>query len=135
MSRLPMSELILTDPTHEQLLQTPIGEWYRVFNAEDFFAYLHIRGKHCLIALEARPHYCDRGSWLAKLQVLNPIELTIDYVDGWNPGRYYFDKERAVLECEAWLRARKQVEEGDRPFPPLQTVEFDIATVETEYPR
>ncbi len=115
MSRLPVSDIILSNPTYEELKKTPIGEWFKVFVPEQFFAYLHIRGKDCILCLEPCSDYCNRGSWLAKVDVLDEVELTVDWADGWSPGRYYFDKERAMLECEAWLRARKQIDGGDRP--------------------
>lgn len=106
---LPLSDQVLRDPSFEDLKKTPIGVWFRVMNANGVFAYMHIRGKHCLIALEPRPPYCNRGSWIAKLEVLNEVELTIDWADGWN--RYYFSRDVAMMELEAWLRVRKQLEE------------------------
>lgn len=73
--------------------------------------YQSIRGKDCEITLEARPVYCDRGNFLAKLFAApgaEPINLDIDAMDGWP--RYYFDEIRAKLEIEAWLKKRKQWE-------------------------
>lgn len=88
--------------TWQELLQAPIGEWI------DAGSYLNIRGKDCMIGLEPRPPYCDRGHWIAKLEVLDDCQLHIDWADGWP--RYYFDLERAKAEIEAWLQARKQLE-------------------------
>jgi hypothetical protein len=67
-----------------------------------------VRGKHCWIWINERPQYCDRGNWLAHLEV-NPDyawKVSIDHSDGWP--RYYFDLERAKLEVEAWLTKRQQ---------------------------
>lgn len=68
--------------------------------------YLSISGKDCLISIEMRQKYCDRGNYLAKV-FTDGIKLFVDYQDGWP--RYYFDLERAILEVEAWLRKRGQM--------------------------
>lgn len=107
---LPMSDRVLINPDFEQLISTPVGEWYRVFAATEVTAYFHIRGRHCVVALEPCPSCSNRGNWMAKLLVLDDIELNIDSHDGWNYGRYYFDKVRGLLEIEDWLRARKQLQ-------------------------
>lgn len=70
----------------------------------------YIDGKACQITLEPRPHYCDRGSWIAKIHARGSIEdqlkLNLDEQDMWP--RYYFDETRAKLEIEAWLTKRGQ---------------------------
>lgn len=70
--------------------------------------YWCIRGKDCEITLEPRQPYCDRGNWLAKIQCALGSKLArdMDGQEGWP--RYYFDLERAKLECEAWLKKRGQ---------------------------
>lgn len=70
-----------------------------------------MRGKNCIVHLEPRPPYYDRGRWHAKLEVHNPdpVELNLDGADGWNDPRYYFDELRAKLEIEAWMEARDQL--------------------------
>lgn len=68
-----------------------------------------IRGAHCWIWMQRRPPHCDRGSWLAHIELLPapvPHPVPIDYADLWP--RYYFDLDRAKLECEAWLKKRQQ---------------------------
>jgi hypothetical protein len=65
-----------------------------------------IAGKECLITLEPRPHYCDRGNYIAKLFPTGLLAREIDGADGWP--RYYFDETRAKLEIEAWLMKRGQ---------------------------
>ena len=65
-----------------------------------------IQGRECLITLEPRPHYCDRGNYVAKLFAFGDLSLEIDESDGWP--RYYFDRERAKAEVEAWLIRRGQ---------------------------
>ena len=65
-------------------------------------------GAECLITIEARPHYCDRGRWIAKLHDLRGrLAMDIDHSDGWP--RYFFDLDRAKAECEAWLTRRGQM--------------------------
>lgn len=66
-----------------------------------------IAGKECLISLEPRPTYCDRGNWIAKLLPTGELARDIDNADGWP--RYYFDETRAKLEIEAWLKKRRQL--------------------------
>lgn len=34
------------------------------------------------------------------------IELGLDHADAWP--RYYFDRDRGKLECEAWMKRRGQ---------------------------
>lgn len=68
-----------------------------------------IEGKNCMISLSQRPAYCDRGNWLAILEIKfgrSPIKLNIDHADGWSPGRYYMDLDRAKLEIEGWMKKR-----------------------------
>lgn len=100
--------IVVFKPTYQDLRQTPMGEWVTVIS-EQGFTYQNIRGAHCQICLEPRPTYCNRGQFLAKLDVFDEHELHIDWADGWSPGRYYFDESRAKAEIEAWLRARNQL--------------------------
>lgn len=82
-----------------------------------------VDGQNCYITLEKRPGYCDRGNFIAKIFLKNPIQtpeqivqggratsrdfkLEIDGSDGWP--RYYFDEGRAKAEIEAWLVKRKE---------------------------
>ncbi len=64
------------------------------------------RGPECLITIEPRPSYCDRGRYIAKLFPTAALALDIDGQDLWP--RYYFDLERAKAECDAWLEKRAQ---------------------------
>lgn len=66
-----------------------------------------IAGVDCTVTIESRPVYCDRGNWIAKLHVKGDLAREIDHQDMWP--RYYFDLDRAKLECEAWLKKRGQV--------------------------
>ncbi len=74
-----------------------------------FHHYQEVIGRECTITLQERPHYCDRGAWLAKAHPKNGtrLSLDLDVSDGWP--RYYFDEIRAKLECEAWLKKREQI--------------------------
>lgn len=67
-----------------------------------------LRGRECLILVEPRPSYCDRGNWLAYLDLDagSSLRLEIDDADLWP--RFYFDETRAKLEIEAWLKKRGQ---------------------------
>ncbi len=66
-----------------------------------------VEGHDCLICIEARPSYCDRGSYIAKIFPTGKLAREMDDADGWP--RYYFDLQRGKLECEAWLRKRGQI--------------------------
>ena len=68
--------------------------------------YWQIEGRACSITIENRPAHCDRGSVIAKLFPRYPFSQAVDEADGWP--RYYFDLNRAKLECEAWLDKRMQ---------------------------
>ena len=69
--------------------------------------YIEIRAEDCLITLEQRPHYCDRGTWLAHILVTgDSLKINLDDCDGWP--RYYFFGDTAKKECEEWLRRRHQ---------------------------
>jgi hypothetical protein len=77
-----------------------------IWNANTDDNYLYVVGKECVITLEPRPHYCDRGNYLAKILATGELGRDLDESDGWP--RYYFDLERAKLEIEAWMKKRKQ---------------------------
>jgi len=68
-----------------------------------------VQGKECEISIEQRPHYCDRGNFIAKLHPTpgSKLALEIDAHDGWP--RYFFDWDRMFLEIEAWLKKRGQM--------------------------
>lgn len=67
---------------------------------------LEIRGRECVVWMQARPHYCDRGNWLANIVAHGELGRDLDDADGWP--RYFFDLDRAKLEIEAWLKKRGQ---------------------------
>jgi len=84
----------------------------------EFTGCIEIEGLDCLIVLQPRPRYCDRGNWVATIDVKpggNGIRLNLDYADMWP--RYYFDLDRAKAEIEAWLVKRKQVLESPANSP------------------
>lgn len=66
-----------------------------------------VHGRECSITIEPRPVYCDRGNLIAKVFPTGSLAMSMDHADGWP--RYYFDLDRAKLECEAWLVKRGQV--------------------------
>lgn len=66
-----------------------------------------VQGKNVWIWIAARPHYCDRGNYLAHIGVRvdgDALKVGLDSQDLWP--RYYFDLDRAKAECEAWLVKR-----------------------------
>jgi hypothetical protein len=67
---------------------------------------VQIEGRECQITIEARPSYCDRGNYIAKLHPTGDLARQIDKHAGWP--RYYFELDRAKLECEEWLINRRQ---------------------------
>lgn len=69
--------------------------------------YWEVRGKECLIWMDRRPLYCDRGNWLARIDAQGRLAREMDSADLWP--RYYFDLDRAKAEIEAWLIKRGQV--------------------------
>jgi hypothetical protein len=75
----------------------------------EYTPYWDIRYKNVHITIEPRPHYCDRGRWIAKISA---PDLWLDEADGWP--RYYFDLERAKLELEAFMKMRAGRKELDR---------------------
>ena len=75
-------------------------QWQRMDGFWEIF------GMECSITIEPRPHYCDRGNYIAKLHALGKLSNDIDGSDGWP--RYYFDLDRAKQEVEAWMKKRKQ---------------------------
>ena len=64
--------------------------------------YWQLRWGPCLITLEARPQYCDRGNW--KVLVDSNLPFDIDHQDGFP--RYYMDFDRAQDEIQDWLIKR-----------------------------
>jgi hypothetical protein len=84
--------------------QPDAGKW--LVDEEDCFV---IQGRNCIIRIAKRPHWCDRGNWLAYCDPkpnTHPRDFELDSADYWP--RYYMDITRAKLECEAWLKKRKQ---------------------------
>lgn len=68
--------------------------------------YLSFKGRECVITIEPRPSYCDRGNFIAKIDARGDLARDLDGQDGWP--RYYFDLDRAKAECEAWVQKRGQ---------------------------
>lgn len=64
--------------------------------------YYTIEAGGALLYLEQRPAYCDRGSWIVKID--NPGPMWIDDADMFP--RYYFKLENALDEIEAFLLKR-----------------------------
>ena len=80
-----------------------MSKWiYR--GADGGMSYCELLADSCSITIEMRPHYCDRGNFIAKIHVTDPSLVHIDGCDGWP--RYYFCLAAAKSECEAWVRKR-----------------------------
>lgn len=73
------------------------------------YGHQFVQLEQCMIILEARQPYCDRGNWLASVfpAVGSELSLSFDHQDGFP--RYYFDELRAKQEMEAWVAKRKLV--------------------------
>lgn len=85
--------------------------WTQVDRYDDgtpaFETWLRVDFTGGFIILAKRPHYCDRGNFLAYLDVRHDPKIPGTYTDGadgWP--RYYFDLDRAKLEIEAWITKR-----------------------------
>jgi len=75
---------------------------------DDYDCY-SLEGRDCVVCIVPRPAYCDRGNFVALLDVKaggNALRLGLDGQDGWP--RYYMDLERAKAEIQDWLKKRKQ---------------------------
>jgi hypothetical protein len=66
---------------------------------------LYIAGEECVIWMQPRPGWCDRGRWLATIDAWGRLGATLDGADGWP--RYYMKTARAKDECLEWLRTRE----------------------------
>lgn len=67
--------------------------------------YWSIERPYCEVTIEPRPHYCDRGRYVAKVFPRGEYKAEFDNQDGWP--RYYFDWDRMLAEIEAWLAMRE----------------------------
>ena len=70
-------------------------------------SYQSLETSHGEVILEPRPHYCDRGRFLAKVFPKHGPECrpcNVDHHDLWP--RFYFDEARAKAEIWAWLTCR-----------------------------
>jgi hypothetical protein len=68
-----------------------------------------IFGLDCHIHIQRRPAYCDRGNFLANVELKeggDHLRLWLDSADGWP--RYYMNLDRAKAEIEDWMKKRKQ---------------------------
>jgi hypothetical protein len=81
--------------------QVTIGVWTRKGSHQS------IHGNNCEITLSDRPHYCDRGNFVAQVFPTGKLAMDMDHHDAWP--RYYFDETRAKLEIEAWLKKRGEL--------------------------
>jgi hypothetical protein len=83
-------------------------EWIKVDGGNIFSGYETLILPQVEITLESRPHYCDRGNFIAKVSIKTGYKFDkgcwVDDQDGWP--RYYFDEARAKAEIEAWLKKR-----------------------------
>lgn len=95
---------------HSHWTITGLGSW-------------RIEGAACSIEITARPHYCDRGNFIATIDARGPLAMGFDDHEGWP--RYFFDLERARAECEAWLIKRGQWVGGCGPLPQASSSEQD----------
>ncbi len=93
--------------------------------------YIVLRGLECVITIEPRPSYCDRGNFIAKIDARGELALDFDHQDGWP--RYYFDLERAKAECEAWVRKRRQEAPPSITCPVCNFVSYNPHDIANQY--
>lgn len=74
------------------------------------------------ITLEERPTYCNRGRWYAKLFGYWSPEEHVDECHGWP--RYYFNKQYAFEELEAWIKKNWQNEDNQPLIWELKELEI-----------
>lgn len=62
----------------------------------------------CVLYIEPRPPYCDRGRFVVKVDVKagHGTQLWMDGADGFP--RYYFGVNEMLCEIEAWREAKGQ---------------------------
>lgn len=83
-----------------------------------------LQGRDCHVWMQRRPHYCDRGQWLAHVEVTGDhLAVGLDSADGWP--RYYFVLSCALSECEAWMTRRGQW----APHDPANGLDDDMAAM------
>lgn len=72
--------------------------------------YLEVNGRDCIVEIQCRPRYCDRGRWSVMPRLApgkSVVDLNLDAHDGFP--RYYFGDVELVSELKAWMRARGQL--------------------------
>jgi len=62
---------------------------------------LYTKPKPCLIWIQERPHYCDRGRYVVM------TDAPLDHQEGWP--RYYFDLNVAKTEIDRWVAGRSEI--------------------------
>lgn len=60
--------------------------------------WLYIEVPKCSISVNPRPHYCNRGNFMAVID--GPISMEV--LQGWP--RYYMDLGVAIRELESWMK-------------------------------
>lgn len=74
--------------------------------------YMDLQAPDCVISLEPRPVYCDRGRWIAHIFITgDPLKINLDAADLFP--RAFFSFLCAKLEMEEWLRRRGQTPFGE----------------------
>jgi hypothetical protein len=74
---------------------------------------LEYEGKNIQIWISFRPHYCDRGSLTAHIEIkdgTHPAEFSMDEADAWP--RMFFHPDTAWKEINTWLMVRNQKEKA-----------------------
>lgn len=66
-----------------------------------------IEGRHCIVNIEPRPNYCDRGRFIVKVFTDAGTPALVDSADCFP--RYYFGEDAMMSEIKAWMNARSQL--------------------------
>jgi hypothetical protein len=80
--------------------------------------WLRIEVPQAMIAVESRPHYCDRGNFIVKVFPRGDLALSLDSQDAFP--RYYFGVLAVVTELCAWMQARQILPDTYVEMPPMR---------------
>lgn len=100
----PEKQFVRCDGCHEVDFEANEGDKHR---REGVGSYQTLVTDHGEVSLEARPDYCDRGSFIARVHPKHHLgcgACCVDEADAFP--RYYFDERRAI---EAWAYKRQWV--------------------------
>jgi len=80
-----------------------------MINPKQVETWWEVPGRECILYIEQRPPYCDRGRYLVKVSPHYGTDLMLEFdrQDGFP--RYYFFWDTMLREIEAWMEKRGQL--------------------------